>query len=139
MLRKLASQTFLYGSSIILARLINLAFTPIYTELFAPQVYGIFTNLYAYVAVINVLITFGMETTFFRYVQDEAEPKKVYGQAFAWVAMLVVLLVGLGASGGVPFFSGEEAFSPGSQAANFSSSGRRQPRCCPRRQRRWRS
>lgn len=96
MLRKLASQTFLYGSSIILARLINLAFTPIYTELFDKEVYGIFTNLYAYVAVINVLITFGMETTFFRFVQDQAEPKRIYGQAFAWVGMLVLLLVGLG-------------------------------------------
>lgn len=99
MLRKLASQTFLYGSSIILARLINLAFTPIYTELFDKATYGIFTNLYAYVAVINVLVTFGMETTFFRYVQEEAEPKRVYGQAFTWVGLLVLLVAGLGFGG----------------------------------------
>jgi O-antigen/teichoic acid export membrane protein len=91
MLRKLASQTFLYGSSIILARLINLAFTPIYTNLFPKEIYGIFTNLYAYVAVVNVLLSFGMETTFFRFVQDESDPKKIYGQAFAWVGLLVLL------------------------------------------------
>ncbi len=87
-LRKLAGQTFIYGSSVILARLLNLAFTPLYTNIFPKEVYGIYINLYAYVAFINVVITFGMETTFFRFIQDSESPRKVYGQAFFWVATM---------------------------------------------------
>jgi len=94
-LKKLAGQTLIYGTSIILSRLINLAFTPIYTNLFPREIYGIYTNLYAYVAFANVVVTFGMETTFFRFVQDQSDPKKVYGQAFAWVALMALSLGGL--------------------------------------------
>ena len=94
-LKKLASQTLIYGTSIILSRLINLAFTPIYTHIFPREVYGIYTNLYAYVAFANVVLTFGMETTFFRFVQDQADPRKVYGQAFTWVALMALVLGGL--------------------------------------------
>lgn len=93
LLKKLASQTAIYGSSVILARLINLAFTPLYTQLFAPEVYGIYTNLYAYVAFVNVVVTFGMETTFFRFLGERDSPAKVYGQAFFWVGLTAALLV----------------------------------------------
>lgn len=78
----------IYGSSVILARLLNLAFTPLYTNIFEREIYGIYTNLYAYVALVNVLLTFGMETTFFRFIQDSADPRKIYGQAFFWVGSM---------------------------------------------------
>ena len=97
-LKKLAGQTVIYGSSTILARLLNLAFTPLYTGIFDPSEYGIYTNLYAYVATINVILTFGMETTFFRFIQDKADPRQVYNQAIFWVGIMAVtfaMLAGL--------------------------------------------
>ncbi len=94
-LKKLAGQTAIYGSSVILSRLLNVAFTPLYTGIFPPELYGIYTNLYAYVALVNVVLTFGMETTFFRFLQDQQDPRKIYGQAFFWVASLSLTFVAL--------------------------------------------
>lgn len=95
-LKKLAGQTAIYGSSVILARLLNLAFTPLYTSIFPPEVYGIYANLYAYVAFVNVVLTFGMETTFFRFIQDSKSPNQIYGQGFFWVASMAGMFVILG-------------------------------------------
>ncbi|MEM7660268.1 MAG: oligosaccharide flippase family protein [Bacteroidota bacterium] len=90
-LKKLAGQTVIYGASTILSRLLNLVFTPLYTGIFSKAVYGIYTNLYAYVSFVNVILTFGMETTFFRFIQDSKDAQKVYNQAFFWVLSLSVL------------------------------------------------
>ncbi len=98
MLKKLAGQTAIYGVSNILSRLLHLLLTPLYTNLFEPSVYGIYTNLYAYVAFVQLLLTFGMETTFFRYIQREEDTDAVYGRAFGWVALITgvfMLLFGL--------------------------------------------
>jgi O-antigen/teichoic acid export membrane protein len=97
-LKKLAGQTVIYGASTILSRLLNLVFTPFYTRLFPKAVYGIYTHLYAYISFVNVVITFGMETTIFRFIQDSKDPQKVYNQAFFWVLSLSLvfgLLAGL--------------------------------------------
>ncbi|MEL6674626.1 MAG: oligosaccharide flippase family protein [Bacteroidota bacterium] len=96
-LKKLAGQTVIYGSSIILARLLNLSLTPLYTNLFSEETYGIYTNLYAYVAFVNVIFTFGMETTFFRFLQDKEDQKKVYQHAFYWVGLMALVLSSLAA------------------------------------------
>ena len=97
--KKLASQTAIYGVSTVLGRLLNLILTPIYTapNVFDPDVYGIFTDIYSQIAVVNVLLIFGMETTFFRFSQDNLEERHVYSQAFQWVLVLAsaFLLFGL--------------------------------------------
>ncbi|MEM8901633.1 MAG: oligosaccharide flippase family protein, partial [Bacteroidota bacterium] len=96
-LKKLAGQTVIYGLSTIISRLLNLFFTPFYTDVFPKGVYGIYTNLYANMAFANVILTFGMETTFFRFLQDNKDVKKVYNQAFFWILLLVggFFLIGL--------------------------------------------
>lgn len=95
--KKLAGQTAIYGVSSILARLLNLILTPIYTAMFVPAEYGIFTDLYSQIAVVNVILIFGMETTFFRFAQDHKDEKFVYSQAFQWVLLIsgAFLLLGL--------------------------------------------
>ncbi|MEM7368762.1 MAG: oligosaccharide flippase family protein [Bacteroidota bacterium] len=95
-LKKLAGHTIIYGSSVILARLINVFFTPFYTNVFPEGEYGIYAQLYAYVAVINVILTFGMETTFFRFIQDSDKPKTVFNQAFFWVLSIASAFALLG-------------------------------------------
>lgn len=81
-LKKLASQTAIYGLSSIVGRLIGYLFIPLYTRVFDTAQYGIVTEMYAYVAFLVVLLTYGMETTFFRFSnRDDADPNKVFGTA----------------------------------------------------------
>ena len=65
--KKLASQTAIYGVSSIVGRVLTYLLVPIYTGAFAAAEYGVVTGLYAYVSFLNVVFTYGMETTFFRF------------------------------------------------------------------------
>lgn len=76
--KKLAGDTVIYGMSSIIGRFLNWWLMPLYVALFAPEVYGIVTNLYSYVAFFMVFLTYGMETGFFRFASKSAEPEKVY-------------------------------------------------------------
>lgn len=78
-LKKLASQTAIYGLSSIVGRTINYLFVPWYTRVFTTDQFGVYTEMYAYVAFLIVLLTYGMETTFFRFTNnDDYEPEKVF-------------------------------------------------------------
>lgn len=66
-LRKLASQTAVYGLSSVLGRMLNYLLVPLYTTVFLPAEYGIVTELYAYVAFLNILYIYGLETAYFRF------------------------------------------------------------------------
>ena len=72
-LKSLAKDTAIYGLSSIVARFVNYLLVPIQTSKFASTggEYGIITNVYAYVAILIMLLTFGMETTFFRFTNKE--------------------------------------------------------------------
>ncbi|MDE0471650.1 MAG: oligosaccharide flippase family protein [Ekhidna sp.] len=69
-LKKLAGQTAVYGLSSILGRLLNYLLVPLYTTAFAPDEYGVLTELYAYAAFLNVLYIYGLETAYFRFSKD---------------------------------------------------------------------
>lgn len=78
-LKKLAGQTLVYGMGTIVPRLMNyFLLTPFYTRVFIEGQYGIITELYAYMAFLLVLLTYGMETTYFRFAEKEPDPKKVF-------------------------------------------------------------
>lgn len=77
-LKSLAKQTVIYGLPSIVGRFLNFLLVPLYTYHFAPDQYGIVTELYAYVAFLLVLLTYGMETTFFRFMQKYKDDKSVY-------------------------------------------------------------
>lgn len=94
-LKKLASQTLIYGSSTILSRLLNVLFLPILTNRFPKAIYGVYVSLYAWVSLFNVFLTFGMETTLFRFIQDQSDPKKVYNQAFYFVLTLLGIFMAI--------------------------------------------
>ncbi|SNS97322.1 Membrane protein involved in the export of O-antigen and teichoic acid [Ekhidna lutea] len=66
-LKKLASQTAVYGLSSVLGRMLNYLLVPLYTSVFLPAEYGIVTELYAYVAFLNILFIYGLETAYFRF------------------------------------------------------------------------
>lgn len=77
-LRKLAGQTAIYGVSSIVGRLLNYFLVPLYTRIFSREQFGVVTEMYAYVAFLVVILTYGMETAFFRYSSKTGRPVNVY-------------------------------------------------------------
>ena len=77
-LRKLAGQTAIYGLSSIVARFLNFLLVPLYTSkfVFEPAEYGVVTALYSWTALLNVVLTFGFETTFFRFANRSPSPSE---------------------------------------------------------------
>ena len=77
-LKKLASQTAIYGLSSVVGRLLNYLLVPLYTRYFLPEEYGVVTELYAYVAFLVIILTYGLETAFFRFSQTEKNNRVVF-------------------------------------------------------------
>ena len=101
-LKSLAKDTAIYGLSSIVARFINYLLVPVQTARFAASggEYGVITNVYAYVSILIIVLTFGMETTFFRFMNREGEhPGTIYGTTLrmlattSMVSIAVVLLL----------------------------------------------
>ncbi|MBP3253606.1 MAG: oligosaccharide flippase family protein [Bacteroidales bacterium] len=74
-IKKLAGQTAVYGVPTIVGRFLNYFLVPLYTYNIATQDYGMVSELYAYVAFLMILLTYGMETAFFRFSQDNDKDK----------------------------------------------------------------
>ena len=90
-LKSLAKDTAIYGLSSIVGRFLNYLLVPLYTYYMPHETgdYGVSTNIYAYTALILVLLTFGMETTLFRFANDERyQPDTVFSTAMATVGSL---------------------------------------------------
>ncbi len=93
-LKYLARDTAIYGLSSIVGRFLNYLLVPLYTHCMPKDSgdYGISTNIYAYVALILVILTFGMETTLFRFANEEGErPDTVFSTAFSLVSTLATV------------------------------------------------
>jgi O-antigen/teichoic acid export membrane protein len=91
-IKRLAGETVLYGLGSIFPRMLNFLLLPMHTvNMFSPEEYGVFTKLMAWVAFINVVFTFGMETAFFRFAtKPGSDAKRVFN-----LAQTSVLLVSL--------------------------------------------
>lgn len=95
-IRKLAGQTAIYGIPSILGRFLNYLLVPLYTYgLLTTQEYGVVNLFYSYAALIMVMLTYGMETAFFRFSETEKERTTVYGTAtfsllFSSIAFLLL-------------------------------------------------
>lgn len=70
-LKKLAKDTITYGLSSMVGRLLNYLLVPFYTSVLLPAEYGVITELYAYLAFLNILYTYGMETTYLKFATAE--------------------------------------------------------------------
>jgi len=95
-LKSLLKDTAIYGLSSIVGRFLNYMLVPLYTHYMPKESgdYGISTNIYAYVALMLVLLTFGMETTLFRFANDERhKPDTVFSNAMAIVGTLTTLFL----------------------------------------------
>lgn len=83
-MKVLAKETAIYGLSSIIGKFLNYLLVPLYTYVLArTSDYGIVTNLYAWTALLLVILTYGMETGFFRFAnREDYDPKQVYRTAF---------------------------------------------------------
>jgi len=95
-LKSLVKDTAIYGISSIAGRFINYLLVPIQTAAFAAGggEYGVVTNIYAYTALLMVILTYGMETTFFRFInKTEDDPMRVYSTVLVSVGVSSLLFV----------------------------------------------
>ena len=95
-LKGLAKDTAIYGLSSIVGRFLNYLLVPLYTATLsaASGGYGVITNVYAYTALLLVILTYGMETTFFRFANKEGEdPQKVYSTTLVSVGFTSLVFV----------------------------------------------
>ncbi len=95
-LSKLLSDTIIYGLSSIVGRFLNYLLFPVYTYHIsaASGGYGVVTNVYAYTALLMVILTFGMETTFFYYSNREgADRRRVFSTALGAVGAVCLCFV----------------------------------------------
>ena len=93
-LKTIFKDTAIYGLSSIVGRFLNYLLVPLYTAKFsaASGGYGIITNIYAYVALAMVLLTFGMETTYFRFTnKTHTDSETVYGTTLISVGTVSLL------------------------------------------------
>ena len=81
-IKRLAGQTAIYGLPSIIGRILNYFLVPIYTRVFTQGEYGTVSLMYSFVAVVFIILTYGMETSFFRFFESEKEKKKVYSTGF---------------------------------------------------------
>ena len=95
-LKGLMKDTAIYGLSSIVGRFLNYLLVPLYTH-YMPKAsgdYGVSTNVYAYVALILVLLTFGMETTLFRFANDDKQTLEIGRKRSDTVFSTVMAVVG---------------------------------------------
>jgi O-antigen/teichoic acid export membrane protein len=77
-LKDLAGQTVVYGLSSIVGRLLNYFLVPLYTRAFSTGEYGTVTMLFAYMAFLNIVLTYGMETSLFNFSRQVEDKRKVF-------------------------------------------------------------
>ena len=101
-IKSLAGETALYGLGSIVPRMLNFFLVSLHTRIFLPAEYSISVSLYAWVAVLNIIYLFGMETTYFRFSTKEgSDEQRVFRVAQTFVlaisfsiSLLIVLFAG---------------------------------------------
>lgn len=91
--KKLATDTVAYGVSSILARIINFLFGFLIIKFISPAEFGTYTNFYAYAGFILVVLTHGMETAYFRFVNKEESKETAFSTAFYSILFVVILFI----------------------------------------------
>lgn len=93
-LKKLASQTFIYGIPSIAGRFLNYLLTYLYTRVFSTEQFGINSEFYAYSGFFTVLLAFGMETGFFRFYKKNEQSEQVYSTTLNFILIAAGLFLG---------------------------------------------
>lgn len=93
--KQLASQTIIYGLSTIVPRFLTFLLVPLYTWFFPAEEYGVVTELYAYAIFLNIVLTYGMETAFFKFSQSSEDEGKIYSTILTSIISSSVFFAGI--------------------------------------------
>ncbi len=97
MVNKLLTQVFSYGVTTVLVRVFPFLLTFILTRIFLPKEYAVFVEFYAFVGIVNAILTHGMETAFFRFINEPNTKKSVvFSTAFISISFFVLFFLVLG-------------------------------------------
>lgn len=92
--KKFAGQTAVYGITTIAGRTLSFFLTYIYTRAYPTHIYSVFATMFAWASMLNSLLAFGMETTFFRYLNKRSDSKNlVFNNSFGVIFMITVLFL----------------------------------------------
>ncbi|MGK9477443.1 lipopolysaccharide biosynthesis protein [Melioribacter sp. OK-6-Me] len=96
-IKELTKDTAIYGISTIVGRFLNFLLVPFYTNVFEPQGVGIYSNIYAYIAFLNVVFIYGMDAAFMKYnsAANEKDKKLTYSTAYLFLAFTSLILSAL--------------------------------------------
>jgi O-antigen/teichoic acid export membrane protein len=96
-LKSLSKDTLIYGTSTILGRFLNFLFVPIYTNLFLPAEFGIVANIYAYIAILNVFLTIGLESGYFKFAStlEVGTEKENFSHPYLGILLNSLMLSGI--------------------------------------------
>ena len=93
-IKRFLGQAAIYGLTTVVSRMFNFILTPFFTGVFQPGVYSIFTKMYASASLVNAILAFGMESTFFRYLNKHEDRKQeVYNNSFFSIFFLASLFL----------------------------------------------
>ncbi len=93
-IKRLIGETAIYGLGTMLPRFLNILLVPLYTiYVFTEAEYGQVTILYSYVGLLLVLLTFGMETAFFRYANKSKNAKNVFNTAISLIISITAIFL----------------------------------------------
>lgn len=95
-LKKFFKDTIIYGIAAILPRAINIGLVKLHTAVFGSDRYATNTEYYVYAAYLNALLTYGMETAFFRFFSKEKEKGKIISTSFTTLLFTTVVFLVLG-------------------------------------------
>lgn len=94
-LKRLAGQTAVYGVSSVLGRILGYLLVPLYTRVFLPDQYGTVSVFYAFAAFLTVVLTYGMETAFFRFHENEHDKSRVFSTGMICLTVTSVIFIAL--------------------------------------------
>lgn len=91
-IKRLGKETLIYGTSTVLARLLNFCLVPFYTYYLLPGDYGIIATTFAVIALLNVIFLFGMDQSYLRFASEHAQKTNVFQHCFYGVLLNGVIL-----------------------------------------------
>ncbi|MHC1739099.1 MAG: lipopolysaccharide biosynthesis protein [Ignavibacteriaceae bacterium] len=92
-LKQLTKETFIYGISTILGRFLNFILVPFYTNIFLPEEYGIVTNVYAIVAILNVIFLYGLDSAYMKFATSDEFGNKKLVFSIPTIALIITSVI----------------------------------------------
>lgn len=92
-IKELTKDTAIYGISTIVGRFLGFLLVPFYTNIFSTYEFGVYSNIYAYIAFLNIVYIYGMDAAFLKYksIAESSEEKKVFSTPYIFVTITTLI------------------------------------------------